>query len=60
MAEFSITFTVRVAWWVAPYLCALEFFGRLTGLEPDAEKAADLVIRRGMTFHESAITRTED
>ncbi len=33
-----------------PYLFALMAFATLTGLEPDADKAADLIARRGVRF----------
>lgn len=57
MAEFSVTITIRYAWWVKPYLCALQFFVDFTGLEPDTEKAADLIARRGMTVDVSPIAK---
>ena len=60
MAVFSVTVTTKLAWWVLPYLCALQFFGELTGLQPDAEKAADLIARRGITIKMSDVTRTGD
>lgn len=57
MAEYSITITIRYAWWVKPYLCALQFFGDFTGLEPDTEKAADLIARHGVTVGVSPIAK---
>lgn len=46
----QITVTIRLAWWVRPYLACLLGLPALTGLEPDADKAADLISRRGLRF----------
>jgi hypothetical protein len=43
-ASVSVTFR----WWVAPYCKALEFFCLLMGTEPDPDKLADLLTRRGV------------
>jgi hypothetical protein len=48
--EVCLTVSVKLSWWVRPYLLALLAFSELTGLKVDAEKAADLVARRGMRF----------
>ncbi len=60
MSKFHVIATLRLAWWVRPYLCALQFFAQLTGLEPDVETAADLIVRRGMKIKHSPMMRTED
>lgn len=57
MAEYSITITIRCAWWVKPYLCALQFFADFAGLEPDTEKAADLIASHGMIVDVSHIAK---
>lgn len=44
----EIRVTIRLAWWVQPYLLALLGFAAMTGLEPDADKAAALISRRGL------------
>lgn len=48
--DCKITLGVTLAWWVRPYLTALIVFAHITGLEPDVDKAADLVSRRGLRF----------
>lgn len=45
MATHTITCEVEVAWWLRPYLNALEFFCDLTGCEPDGAKLAAVVER---------------
>lgn len=47
MASASITLTVRVAWWVRPYIRAVALFSRMTGLTPDVEKVSRTA-RRGL------------
>lgn len=47
--------TVRMRWWVAPYVQSLALFAWLTGQEVDREKLADLIARRGVR-----ITVSED
>ena len=46
----QIRITIRLAWWVRPYLTALLGFAAMTGLEPDAAKVVDLISRRGLRF----------
>ena len=46
----QITIRVRLAWWVGPYLAALFAFAAMTGMEPDVDKAAALISRRGLRF----------
>lgn len=48
--ESQLTVGVHLAWWVQAYLIALIAFATITGLEPDADKAADLISRRGLRF----------
>lgn len=36
---------IRLAWWVKPYLYATGAFARLTGLEPDIDKIASVVLK---------------
>ncbi len=60
MSKFHVVATIRLAWWVRPYLCALQLFSRVTYLEPNVEKAADLIARRGMKLSHSPVMRTED
>lgn len=46
----EIRITVSLRWWVMPYLCALMGFAAMTGLQPDVDKATDLIARRGVRF----------
>ena len=45
MAQCSITLTVRVAWWVRPYIQSVAIFAFLTGMTPDPKKIAKTVMR---------------
>lgn len=45
MAASSITVTVKVAWWVNPYIGAVNVFAAMTGMTPDFEKVAATVMR---------------
>ena len=45
MARATITLTVKVAWWVRPYLYSLVLMSRLTGLEPDLDKVEAVVLK---------------
>lgn len=38
MARCTITITVKVAWWVRPYIQSVALFAAMTGLQPDLEK----------------------
>jgi len=46
----QITIRIKLAWWVKPYLLALIAFAKMAGQEPDADKAAELISRRGLRF----------
>lgn len=46
----QITIRIQLAWWVRSYLAALLGFAAMTGLEPDVDKVADLISRRGLRF----------
>jgi len=54
MARVTIDVTCRMRWWVMPYVRALGAFAMMTGLEPDWDKLASLLSRRGfrITFTE--------
>ena len=45
MAKMTISLSVTFAWWVAPYISAVELFGDLTGLTPDYEKVVRTAVR---------------
>ena len=45
----TVTFTIRMAWWVKPYLCGVLLMSRLTGLQPDPDRVGAWV-KRGMTM----------
>jgi hypothetical protein len=45
MARCSITLTVRVAWWVRPYICSVALFAWLTGMNPDMDKVTRTAMR---------------
>lgn len=49
MAACQLTVSIKRAWWVIPYLRACMVFAWLTGMEPDGEKIAGMVMR-GMKF----------
>ena len=36
---------IRIAWWVRPYLYGTALFARITGLEPDIDKIATVVLK---------------
>lgn len=57
VTELSVR--IRVRWWVIPYIGALAFFSQLTGLTPDPEKAAGLIMRYGTKFEVSLLTNSE-
>lgn len=42
------TVSVTVRWWVGPYLQALVFFAWVMGTEPDYQRLAELLKRRGV------------
>lgn len=44
----TITFKVRVAWWVRWYVSALALFSRTTGMQPDIEKIGHFISSRGI------------
>lgn len=48
MAQCSITITVKVAWWVRPYISSLALIARVTGLRPDPDRV-QRVLMRGVT-----------
>lgn len=45
MATCTMAVSVKRAWWVIPYLRACMLFAWLTGMEPDGEKIAAMVMR---------------
>lgn len=45
--QVEIVITVKIKWWVKPYLYSLIAFALITGLEPDIEKVAGLIMRHG-------------
>ncbi|WP_312378849.1 hypothetical protein [Pseudomonas oryzihabitans] len=45
----TVTFTIRMAWWVKPYLFGVLLTARLTGLQPDPDRVGAWV-KRGMTM----------
>lgn len=46
----ALTIRVSVRWWVRPYMVSLMLFAAITGLQPDADRAAALIARRGIVF----------
>lgn len=49
-----ITFHTRVAWWVTPYLKAVAWIARATGVHPDIRKVTRTVMRG---IHTTTVTR---
>jgi hypothetical protein len=45
MAQCNIKVEVRLAWWVMPYLRAVEFFSRIHVVPPDFQKLERTVLR---------------
>lgn len=45
MAQATITLTVKVAWWVIPYIRACAVFAVLFGVVPDGEKIVRTCMR---------------
>ncbi|SDI40266.1 hypothetical protein [Pseudomonas abietaniphila] len=45
MAISTITFTIKWAWWVIPYLQAVTWFSEWTGLDPDVDKVVATAMR---------------
>lgn len=43
--EITVSFNVRIHWWVRPYLETLGFLCELFDTEPDYEKAERIVMR---------------
>ena len=41
----TITLKVRVSWWVKPYIRAIGLLCAITGLQPDADKISQTVMR---------------
>lgn len=41
----TITVTVRLAWWVMPYMNAVARFSELVGLDPDVDKVVSTAMR---------------
>ncbi len=41
----TITFRIRLAWWLRPYLYGIAFVSRLTGTYPDMDKIRRRVYR---------------
>ncbi len=48
--------TIRLAWWVKPYLCGVLLMSRLTGLQPDPDRVGAWV-RRGTMMKLSEVKR---
>ena len=40
-----VELTVKVSWWVLPYLHSVALFASMTGLRPDFEKVARTALR---------------
>lgn len=49
MARSTLTVTIRMAWWVKPYLCGVLLTAWLTGRQPDPDRVGAWV-QRGMTM----------
>ncbi|WP_273861937.1 hypothetical protein [Pseudomonas sp. LA5] len=49
MARSTLTVTIRMAWWVKPYLYGVLLTARLTGRQPDPDRVGAWV-QRGMTM----------
>lgn len=48
--------TIRMAWWLKPYLCGVLLMSRLTGLQPDPDRVGAWVAR-GMTMKMTEVKR---
>ena len=48
MAQQHHTVTIGVRWWVQPYVMTLVLVAWLFGAEPDEDKLARLITRRGL------------
>ena len=40
-----VELTVKVSWWVVPYIQSVALFCQMTGLQPDFEKVKRTVLR---------------
>lgn len=49
MALNTVTVSIKVAWWVKPYLCGVLLTSCLTGRQPDPDRVGAWV-QRGMTM----------
>lgn len=49
MAQAEFVITIRVAWWVRPYLSACALFAATFGLHPDLERITGFVVDHGLT-----------
>ncbi|SEE13559.1 hypothetical protein [Pseudomonas coleopterorum] len=49
MAASSITVTIRIAWWVNPYISAVNAFAAMAGMTPDVDKVVATAMR-GVKF----------
>lgn len=45
MAQTPIELVVKVSWWVLPYIHSVALFARMTGLQPDFDKAVRTALR---------------
>jgi hypothetical protein len=45
MAQATLTLTVRVSWWVRPYLQCVALFAYITGMTPDMDKVTRTAMR---------------
>lgn len=39
----TLTYKIRLAWWLKPYVNTLEFFSLVTGMTPDMNKLRNIV-----------------
>lgn len=45
MAQATLTLTVKVAWWVRPYVRCVAVFASLFGMQPDVDKVLRTCMR---------------
>jgi hypothetical protein len=48
MALATCSITIRVSWWVVPYIKTCCFFAIAMGLDPDKEKMVTLIADHGL------------
>ena len=54
-APVRIAITISVRWWFAPYIHVLGFAAWLMCAEPDWDKLADLIVRRGIRIDQKVL-----